>query len=322
MSMPSLADSVISGATRERYSPHPLVADERTLGLQTSRIRTSLGTVTVRHGRSSGPVATILLHGAAGSWTTWTPFIRAASLPPTGPLVDLIVPDLPGWGDSPAPDDIAAESIESLANAVADIARSLGYERWRVVGHSLGGFVALELAASHPDRTTHVGLVSATTYSVIDSARHPLVRFGVLPGFTALLCVMRVLAKLPDGGLGLIRGTHRLGLLRALVSPLFDRARQIGPAVVDALATETRPRSFTVAADRAARYDADQSWARIRCPVRSVHGDHDVFVAASDDQRLNAVLADFTVRTLPGTGHFAHIERPDSTVRTLWPAGA
>jgi pimeloyl-ACP methyl ester carboxylesterase len=319
--MQSPSEIVLPVAVGERYGPHPLVDDPESLSLETSRIRTSLGPVTVRHGRRAGPAATILLHGAAGSWTTWTPFIRAADLAGAHPLADLIVPDLPGWGDSPAPDDDAAAGIESLAAAVAQIARTLGYERWRVVGHSLGGFVALELAASQPDRTTEVGLVSATTYSVIDSASHPLTRFGALPGFTALLGVMRTLAKLPTGGLGLVNATHRLGLLRALVAPLFGNPTRIDPSVV-ALATETRPRSFALAADRAARYDADGSWARILCPVRSVHGDRDVFVAVEDDQRLHARLADFTVTVLAGTGHFAHIERPEATVRHIWPTGA
>jgi pimeloyl-ACP methyl ester carboxylesterase len=320
--MQSHSEIVLPVAVGERYSPHPLVDDPESLSLKTSRIRTSLGPVTVRHGRRAGPAATILLHGAAGSWTTWTPFIRAADLAGAQPLADLIVPDFPGWGDSPAPDDDAAAGIESLAAAVAQIARTLGYERWRVVGHSLGGFVALELAASQPDRTTEVGLVSATTYSVIDSAAHPLTRFGALPGFTALLGVMRILAKLPTGGLGLINATHRLGLLRALVAPLFGTPTRIDPSVVAALATETRPRSFALAADRAARYDADGSWARILCPVRSVHGDRDVFVAVEDDQRLHARLAHFTVTVLAGTGHFAHIERPEATVRNIWPTGA
>jgi pimeloyl-ACP methyl ester carboxylesterase len=292
------------------YSPYPLTDDEAALGLSTSRIATALGPVTVRHGRSGGTVATILLHGAAGSWTTWTPLIRATDLDPLSQLVDLVIPDLPGWGDTALPDDPAAESIEALARAVADIARALGYERWQVLGHSLGGFVALELAASYPEHTTHVGLVSATTYSVIESARHPLARFSLLPGFTALLGVMRVLASLRGGGRGLVLTLNRLGLMRTLVGPLFDRVDRIDPSVVGALAVEARPRSFALAADRAARYDADQSWAQVVCPVRAVHGDRDVFVTSGDDRRMAAVIADFGVTVLAGTGHFGHIERP------------
>ena len=303
------------------HCPVALTRDAGRLGLQTSLIDTALGPVTVRHGRRTAPgspgAATILLHGAAGSWTTWTPLIQAADRHAGAPLADLIIPDLPGWGDTPLPGNADAETIESLAAAVTEIATALGYRSWRVIGHSLGGFVALELAASAPRQTSFVGLVSATTFSVITSVRHPLTRFAVLPGFTALLGVMRVLSMLGPAGRGLAAGLHRLGLLRPLVAPLFSDVRRVDGSVVAALAAEARPRSFALAARRAGRYDAEASWARIRCPVRSVHGDRDVFVTADDDSRMAAVIADLEVTVLAGTGHFGHVERPLATLKAL-----
>lgn len=305
------------------YCPFALSTDSRMLGLGTSRIGTAIGPVTVRHGRQTVPgatgsgTATILLHGAAGSWTTWTPLISAADRSPDGTFADLVIPDLPGWGDSALPLDADTETIESLAAAVAEIALTLGYRRWRVIGHSLGGFVALELAASRPRQTTFVGLVSATTFGVIDSVRHPVTRFAALPAFTALLGVMRALAACGAAGRTLAAGLHRLGLLRPLVAPLFSAVHRIDRSVVAALAAEARPRSFALAADRAGRYDAERSWARIECPVRSVHGDRDVFVGADDDRRLAAALTDLDVTVLAGTGHFGHVERPAETFKAL-----
>lgn len=296
------------------YCPYPLVTDAHDLGLSTTVVRTVLGPVTVRHGRrgtrAGERVATILLHGAAGSWTTWTPLILSADRLTPAPLTDLVIPDLPGWGDTALAADEDAETIETLAEAVAAIARALGYLRWQVIGHSLGGVVALELAASRPRQTSFVGLVSATTFSVIESVRHPLTRFTVLPGLTALWAVMRVLSRFGGRGRGLVRGLHRLGLLRMLVTPLFARIDEIDASVVAALAAEARPRSFVLAADRAGRYDADRAWAGIECPVRAVHGDRDVFVALTDDRRLRAAITDFQVTVLADTGHFGHVEHP------------
>lgn len=294
-----------------------------------------LGSLTVRHGRRTRTgAALILLHGAAGSWTTWTPLLAAAdacaahscaadtraagSL--SHALADLVIPDLPGWGDSPSPADVASFTAPAIADAVAEVARSLGYRRWTVLGHSLGGFVALELAARQPEATESVGLVSATTFSVIDSVRHPLAQFGQVPAFTALLGVMRVFGLADNAGRALVRALDRLQLLWFLVAPLFRHAARVDRSIVAALAHEARPRAFARAAAHAAGGTSAAAWPGISCPVRSVHGDHDVFVAPSDDLRLAAALGDFEATTIPDCGHFGHIERPFSTLSALLPA--
>ncbi|MDJ0337514.1 alpha/beta hydrolase [Cryobacterium sp. PH31-O1] len=297
-------------ATVLGYSPFPIDVDARQFGLTTSTMRLKGGTVLVRHGRrSDSSTATILLHGAAGSWTTWTPLLQAGDAT-ARELTDLIIPDLPGWGDSPAPADASKLGVESMAELVADLARSLGYERWNVVGHSMGGFIALQLAASETRATASVGLVSATSFSIIDSVRHPIRRFAVLPAFTALLLTMRILRVAGPIGRGLVRAVAGLGLLRRLVSPLFSRPSAIDATVVAALGTEVRPVGFVLAADRAGSYDAATTWAQIRCPVRSVHGDQDVFVTAADDERMLAAISTCRISTIPGAGHFSQIERP------------
>jgi len=306
------------------YSPFALSTDAGRFGLTETRIPTSLGVVRTRHGRRVGaggsneaPMATILLHGAAGSWTTWTPLIQASDLPGAVRLENLVIPDLPGWGDTPLALDESAETIETLAGAVAEIARALGYERWQVIGHSLGGVIALELAAAMPVETRFVGLVSATTFSVIESVRHPIAGFGVLPGFNGLLGTMRMLSASGAWGGRLVAVLHRLGFLRTLVAPLFSRAGDIDGSVVAALAREARPRSFALAADRIRHFDAARSWARVECPVRSVHGDRDVFVRLNDDGKLAGLVADFGVTVLADTGHFAHVERPAQALVSL-----
>lgn len=297
------------------YCPFPLESDPRRFGLTTSSMRLTAGTVVVRHGRrTTSDTATILLHGAAGSWSTWTPFLTAAESVHAGPS-DLVIPDLPGWGDTPLP--VGTLTIDRMAASVAEIARALGYRRWRVIGHSMGGFIALHLAASEPRATTFVGLVSATTFSVIDTARHPLTRFATLPAYAALLQVMRMLRLLGPAGRALVRGLSRLGLLRGLVSPLFAAPHRVGASVIDALGREVRPDGFVLASAQAGGYDAQDSWRRITCPVRSVHGGSDVFVTGRDDGRLGGVIGDFAVRTVLGTGHFGHIERPLETLRGL-----
>jgi pimeloyl-ACP methyl ester carboxylesterase len=91
---------------------------------------------------------------------------------------------------------------------------------------------------------------------------------------------------------------------------LFSRPGAVASTVVAALGTEIRPARFVRAAVRAGAYDTAARWAHICCPVRSVHGDHDVFVTADDDERLRAAVPNCVISTIAGAGHFGQIERP------------
>jgi pimeloyl-ACP methyl ester carboxylesterase len=296
------------------YCPFPLRASapER-VGLWRRVVPSSLGPILVHAGRVGGAPATILLHGAAGSWSTWTPLLEASDAS-GDPLTDVIALDLPGWGGTALPDGV---DVARMSAVVAEVARSLGYERWHVIGHSLGGFVALELAATHPAATLSVGLVSGTGVGVVEAVRHPLRGGRDLPGFAGMLLAMRLLAVLGPAAAALLRGLHRVGLLRLLAAPLFVGA--VHPSVIAALATEIRPRSFTLAARAAAEYDLER-WRWIHCPVRSVRGADDVFVGAVDAAGFVARIPDFAEAVLPGAGHFANVERPFEALRALLPA--
>ncbi|WP_413355247.1 alpha/beta fold hydrolase [Microbacterium sp. 1P06AB] len=302
--------------TRQSESAHArtrLETDAAALGLRRVEIPTALGTVVARVGVAASPVATVLLHGAAGSWTTWTPLLRAAagSGDPTRNIVAL---DLPGWGESQFPSD--GIDIERFSEAIREAVTRLGYERWVVVGHSLGGAMALDLAARFSDQTESVFLVSPSGPAVFDAVRRP-VRGGFgLPGFAGMLLAMRILRGLGDASAPLLRTLDRGGLLRLLSAPLFAPPRRIDPSVVHALADEIRPRSFIAASRAAAAYD-EASWRGIRCPVRSVRGARDVFVGPDDGAGLAALIEDFDERVLPDAGHFAAVEQPAEVARLL-----
>lgn len=306
--------SVDSARPAPQDSPSAISADATALGLGRVTVDTGLGPVTVHAGREAGGPATILLHGAAGSWTTWSPLLRADD--ERGAVVDdVIAVDLPGWGDSPLPtsDDV---SVAALSDAVATVARSLGYRSWRVIGHSLGGFVALDLAVREPEATIRVDLVSPTGVGVVEAIRQPIGGGVRLPWFAGMLLGMRVLRALGDRGPRLVRLLNRIGLLTPLMSPLFGRRRDLDRSVVDALAAEVRPASFLLAARAAAAYDL-HDWRGVRCPVRCLTGDRDVFTGPDDAVVLAALVRDLGSTTLPLTGHFAAVEHPVAVLRLL-----
>jgi 3-oxoadipate enol-lactonase len=87
----------------------------------------------------------VLVHGMACGWRMWRSQIRALR-----PHFRVVAYDQRGHGESSAPDDESAYSQAILADDLAGLIRRLGLAPARVVGLSLGGAVALELATRHP----------------------------------------------------------------------------------------------------------------------------------------------------------------------------
>lgn len=287
--------------------------DAASVGLRRVVVSTAVGAIVARVGVREGDVATILLHGAAGSWTTWTPLLREAARR-GAPVPDVVAVDLPGWGESAPPR--GGVDIERTTAAVRELVERLGYRRWVIVGHSLGGALALDIAARAPEQTEAVALVSPSGAAVFDAVRRPI-RGGLhLPGLAGMLLAMRFLRILPGEGRGCLRGLERAGVLRVLSAPLFAAPRMIDPSVVTALAEEIRPGAFVAAARAAAAYD-ESSWRGIRCPVRAVRGDRDVFVGAKDAAAFSALIPDYREMALEGVGHFAAIERPAAVLELM-----
>jgi pimeloyl-ACP methyl ester carboxylesterase len=141
----------------------------------------------------------VYLHGAAGSWTSFQLLLSGT------PAHDRVLIDPPGWGESTKGARRDQFSIDAMARAVTGVLTLLGYRRWHLVGHSMGGFLALHIAAAWPERTASVATISATTFGVAEAARKPLPSLLRFPMFASLLLVMRILAALGPAGPALIR---------------------------------------------------------------------------------------------------------------------
>ncbi|WP_439691334.1 alpha/beta fold hydrolase [Curtobacterium sp. SP.BCo] len=299
-------DPPARAVTADPYAPFPVRVDPAAWGLSRTVVPTLVGPVVVHH--RPGPDALLLLHGVAGSWTTWTPLLRAAS-----GVADrgLVLVDLPGWGASPAPTEPLG--TDPAAAVLTEVLDALGVRAVDVVGHSMGAFVAVHLAVRAPGRVRSVALVSGTTVATAAAARHPFRGVLRLPAFALLragLAVTREAAR------PLLRGLARVGLLPLLASPVFTHVRRLDRSVLDAFVEELRPTAFLGAARSAAAYDLGR-WRAVTCPVTAVAGRDDVFARVSDLDALRGLLPQARTVLLDDCGHFAHVEHPDAVARAL-----
>ena len=130
----------------------------------------------------SGP-ALLLLHGIANSSDTWA---RVAPL--LSDHFTIIAPDLLGHGESATPR--GDYSLGAHASGARDVVTALGHERVTVVGHSLGGGIAMQFAYQFPERTERLVLVSSgglgrDVHMLLRAATLPVAADYVLPALTS-----------------------------------------------------------------------------------------------------------------------------------------
>ncbi len=126
-------------------------------GFALERIDVGEVVLRVRHGGAGSPV--LLLHGHPRTHVTWH---RVAPL-----LADrhvVVCPDLRGYGQSSKPQEVAehaAYSKRAMARDGVALMRTLGHERFAVVGHDRGAYVAQRLALDHPSVVTRLAVLDA-----------------------------------------------------------------------------------------------------------------------------------------------------------------
>ncbi|GAA3387784.1 alpha/beta fold hydrolase [Cryptosporangium minutisporangium] len=148
------------------------------------RIATPAGILAYTTAGTGEPL--LLVHGLGGTRRTWRHLIDSLATTHT-----VIAVDLPGHGqsDSPAGD----YSLGAHASALRDLLAALGHSSATLVGHSLGGGVALQFAYQFPERTDRVVLISS---GGLGAEVSPMLRVATLPGAATLVAG---LGRLPVG---------------------------------------------------------------------------------------------------------------------------
>ena len=249
-----------------------------------------------------GPVL-ILLHGYAETSRMWTPI-----LPVLGEKFTVIAPDLPGIGDSGIPAD--GLDMKSAATRIHSLARSLGVEKARVVGHDIGLMVAYAYAAQFPGEVEKLVLMDA-----------------FLPGVGGWEAVynnpgiwhFRFNGATPEA---LVQGRERTYFEHFWNNFAADKTRSIPEADRKAYAAAyARPGrmragwAYFVSFLQAAKDFAELSQTKLNMPVLAIGGEKSLGEVLGQQTKL--VASDVTVVVLKNTGHWVLEENPKETTEAL-----
>ena len=252
----------------------------------------------------SGPLL-VLIHGIAGSSATWEEV-----LPRLAERYTVVAPDLMGHGDSAKPR--TDYSLGAYASAIRDLLGVLGYERGTIVGHSLGGGVAMQFAYQFPERCERMVLVSS---GGLGHELHLLLRAAALPGaewVLPLLCSNGVC----DAVNGVARLLGRAGL-RA--GPDLDEIWRSFASLSDPDARQAFIHTVRTVIDiRGQRASAgDRLYLAAEMPTMIIWGEHDPLIPVAHAYSAHERIRESWLEIFPDAGHFPYRDNPRRFVEVL-----
>jgi len=252
----------------------------------------------------NGP-AVLLIHGMINSSRHWRSVALALADSHT-----VIAPDLIGHGDSATPR--GDYSIGAHAASIRDLLAAIGIDRATVVGHSLGGGIAMQFFYQFPQRTERLILVSS---GGLGDDVSPLLRGAALPGASALLRLAarpRLVDGLERGGRRLRDRGHDSGVyLQAIaraLRPLKDAGSRT--AFLQTLRAVIDARGQRVSA-------LDRLYLLGDMPMLIVWGERDHTIPLRHGREAHEAIPGSRFETLPEAAHFPHLDDPEGLSAVL-----
>jgi pimeloyl-ACP methyl ester carboxylesterase len=239
-----------------------------------------------------GDQTVVLIHGFCEDHRVWDGFV--------GPLAQahrVLAVDLPGFGQSPLLD--RPLQMAHLAEALQATLVAHGVERPLLVGHSLGGYVALAYARLYPGELAGLGLFHSSALPDSDERRQARDRVAA------------------D-----VRANGPQGFVRTLIPGLFaPEARAQHRPTIDWLVAEgsrLAPEAVAQTAEAMRdRPDSREVLQALAVPVLWVVGQADPVIPLEASLAQVALARDSTVHLLGGVGHMGMYEAPERTLRAV-----
>lgn len=234
-----------------------------------------------------GPVTLFLLHGAFGAKEYWRNQLRAFS----NAGLRIVAWDAPGYGVSPLPDDF---SVETAAAALTRLIEREGTETNIILGHSMGGMVAIRTYGLIPEKIE--GLILSATSAA----------FGRSDGEWQKEFVRARVAPLDEGR---TLEDFAPGMLQAMFAPgIQNEATDLVIRVV----SQMKPETFRAAIEAVTRFDAREVLPRMSVPVLCLAGGHDLSAAPPRVmEKMASKIEKGEFLCMDHVGHFGWAEDPD-----------
>ena len=251
-----------------------------------------------------GPLV-VLIHGVTGSSETWADVIE-----PLAEKYTVVAPDLLGHGESAKPR--GDYSLGAYASGIRDLLGALGHGSGTIVGHSLGGGVAMQMAYQFPDRCDRLVLVSS---GGLGREVHLMLRAAVLPGselVLPLLASSRVLnASAAVGSFFTRLGMHAGPDLEEMWRG-FSSLNDVGAraAFIHTLRGIVDPGGQRVNA-------TDRLYLAERMPTMLMWGERDPIIPIEHGRAAQELIPGSRFEAFRGAGHFPHRTDPRGFVRAL-----
>lgn len=232
----------------------------------------------------------VLLHGYCGSSAYWeivSPLLAQS--------YRVIVPDLRGHGGTDAP--IGACSIDQMADDIAELLEKLGIEKYTLLGHSMGGYVALSIAERFPQRLNGFGLIHSTAFPDSEEAKEKR---------------LQAVSKISASGItsfvdGLVPGLFA-EKMRTTVQQYVNRAIEIG------YGTPPHGASNAALAMRE-RVDRRGILSETKLPVLLIAGENDDIIP--QERTFTAEGQNITQVVIKDAGHMSMYEAPEELVKAI-----
>ena len=247
----------------------------------------------------------VLIHGVAGRASQWDQIV-----PLLADTHTVVAPDLAGHGESAKPR--GDYSLGAHASGIRDLLVGLDIERASIVGHSLGGGIAMQFAYQFPERCERLVLVSS---GGLGESVHPLLRAATLPGSEFVLPLLahpRVLgaASLVPRALGRIGLSTRPDLTEMARGYQSLSSAEARSAFIHTLRSVVDPTGQRI-------NGSDRLYLASKIPSLIVWGRRDRIIPVEHAQPAHEGMPGSRLEVFDEAGHFPQLDEPLRFARTL-----